>query len=220
MKKVESAHVFLVNTGNIRAELGLWRELWSKEGRFAVAIEDARGTPVSDNRNRAVKRFLQSGYGWMLMVDDDTIPTRNPLDLIYQNLDIVCFPTPMWNPGVIKHQPVYMNIEPLDKSGSDGESIVMMNPDPLMEIVTGGSGCILIARRVLEHPDLRAPFMDAYDEDGIRVQSEDITFIHRVRAAGFRAWAAMEYPCSHVKTVDLLRVHDEFRRAVAAARNA
>lgn len=220
MEKVESVCVFLVNTGNIRTELGIWRELWGKEGRFAVAIEDAHGTPVSDNRNRAVLRFLQSGYGWMLMVDDDTIPTRNPLDLIYKNLDIVCFPTPMWKPGAIKNNPVYMNIEPLDKSGSDGESIVMMNPDPLIEIVSGGSGCILIARRVLEHPDLRAPFMDVWNEDGIRVQSEDITFIHRARAAGFRVWAAMEYPCSHVKTVDLLRVHDEFRRAVAAARNA
>jgi hypothetical protein len=140
MRRVESVLVFLMNTGEIRTELGLWREQWGLEKRFAVAISDATARPIANNRNQAVLRFLQSGYGWMLMVDSDTVPSRNPLDLIEQNLDIVIFPTPMWRPGLVEHRPVVMNVNPLE--GAE------VQQNKLVEIGAGGAGCILIARRV------------------------------------------------------------------------
>jgi GT2 family glycosyltransferase len=67
---------------------------------------------------------------------------------------------------------------------------------------------------VLEHPDLRPAFMDIYDEDGIRTLTEDVTFIRRARDAGFRAWVAMEYRCSHYKEVDLLVIDLLYRRLI------
>ena len=67
---------------------------------------------------------------------------------------------------------------------------------------------------MLEHPDLRPAFMDMYDEDGIRTVTEDITFSRRARVAGFTAWVAMEYRCSHYKETDLLMVDQLYRRLI------
>jgi hypothetical protein len=67
---------------------------------------------------------------------------------------------------------------------------------------------VLIARRVLEHPDLRAPFAYRYDEDGIKIWEEDSVFCYRARNAGFQIWSALSHPCGHIKEVDLADLHD------------
>jgi hypothetical protein len=78
----------------------------------------------------------------------------------------------------------------------------------IKEVQWGGTGMVLIARRVLEHPDLRAPFAYRYNEDGIKIWEEDSTFCYRARKAGFRIWSALSHPCGHVKDVNLVDVHD------------
>lgn len=205
-------NVFLMNTGSIREELANWRVKWAGDARYDVTIEGARHRPIASNRNFVTKRFLTGTADFMMMIDNDVVPAQNPLDLLQMDLDIVVFPTPMFEPGKTGDYPIYMNVELLEHPDGLTDGYVLMQPDPLVEIATGGTGCILIARRVLEHPDLHPPFMDAYDEDGIRRQTEDITFIRRAREAGFSAWAAMEYKCSHYKEVDLLVVDLLYRR--------
>jgi hypothetical protein len=209
-----SVHIFFVNVGDMREELAWWRDRWITDERYEIATEGARHTPVASNRNRSVKRFLGGDADFMMMVDDDVVPTQDPLDLVRMNLDIVVFPTPVFKPGSVGDYPIHLNVELPAHPEGEGDRYVCTQPDPLMEISAGGTGCILIARRVLEHPDLKAPFMDRFDEDGVRVESEDTTFVRRAIAAGFKAWAAMEYRCSHVKEVDLLMVDYLYRKVM------
>ena len=205
-------NVFLMNTGFIREELAWWRVKWAGDARYDVTIAGARHQPIASNRNQVTKRFLAGDGDFMMMIDDDVIPAQNPLDLVLMDRDIVVFPTPMWAPGRTGDYPIHMNVELMEHPEGLQDNYILMAPEPLMEIAAGGTGCILIARRVLEHPDLQPAFMDIYDEDGIRSVTEDITFIRRARVAGFSAWAAMEYRCSHVKEVDLLMIDLLYRR--------
>ena len=217
MDSKTSVNVFLMNTGSIREEIAWWRIKWAEDERYDVTIEGARHRPIASNRNLVTKRFLAGTADFMMMIDDDVVPTQNPLDLLQMDLDIVVFPTPMFAPGRAGGYPIHMNIELLEHPEGAAEGYVLMQPEPLMEIASGGTGCILIARRVLEHPDMHPAFMDVYDEDGIRTQTEDVIFVWNARDAGFRAWAAMEYRCSHFKEVDLLRVDHLYRRLIKKA---
>ena len=207
--------VFLMNTGSLREELAVWRVKWAGDVRFDVTVEGARHQPISSNRNQVTKRFLASNGDFMMMVDNDVVPLQNPLDLVLMDMDIVVFPTPMWAPGRAGDYPIQMNVELMEHPEGTEENYVLTYTEPLLEIVAGGTGCILIARRVLEHPDLRPAFMDMYDEDGIRTVTEDITFSRRARVAGFTAWVAMEYRCSHYKETDLLMVDQLYRRLIS-----
>jgi hypothetical protein len=87
----------------------------------------------------------------------------------------------------------------------------------LVEVEAVGGGCLLIARRVLEHPGMRAPFMNEWDADGLRTEPEDTSFCQRARICGFEVWCAMDRPVLHWKTVELVTVwkwamRDEGRR--------
>ena len=212
MGEKTQVNVFLMNTGSIREEISWWRVKWAEDARYDVTVAGARHRPIASNRNLVTKRFLAGDADFIMMIDDDVVPAQNPLDLLQMDLDIVVFPTPMFAPGKTGGYPIHMNVELLESPDGVTNKYVLMQPDPLMEIASGGTGCILIARRVLEHPDLHPAFMDLYDDDGIRTQTEDITFIWRAREAGFRAWAAMEYKCSHLKVVDLLMIDLMYRR--------
>ena len=57
------------------------------------------------------------------------------------------------------------------------------------------------------HTGMRAPFRDVWRYDGARKIGNDVWFIRRAIEHGFEAWAAMQYPCQHFKTVDLLQVN-------------
>ncbi len=208
-------NVFLMNTGYIREELSIWRVKWAGDVRYDVTVEGARHQPIASNRNQVTKRFLDSGGDFMMMIDDDVVPLQNPLDLVLMDMDIVVFPTPMWAPGRVGDYPIQMNVELMEHPEGTEENYVLTYTEPLLEIVSGGTGCILIARRVLEHPDLCPAFMDMYDDDGIRAVTEDITFSRRARVAGFTAWVAMEYRCSHYKETDLLMIDQLYRRLIA-----
>jgi hypothetical protein len=203
-----SVHIFLVNTGSIREELSAWRERWCGDARFDVKIEGARGFPVCDNRGRAVLKFLAGKRSYMVMVDEDVVPRRNILDLIERDLDIVCFPTPIWRPSKSPQMPALLNVTLLDKRGETiSGDMVMGAAEDLHPISSGGTGCLMVARRVFEHSAMFHAFQDLWRFDGTRAIGNDIWFVRRAIEAGFKAWAAMRYPCSHYKELDLLQVH-------------
>jgi SAM-dependent methyltransferase len=93
---------------------------------------------------------------------------------------------------------------------TSGENWVEHRPDTrrvIEELDAVGTGCVLIARRVLEHAAMRAPFARAFDVDGLSVQGSDLLFCRRAQAVGFRIFADYSRPCSHLKTVDLVEVN-------------
>lgn len=208
-------NVYLVNTGSIRAELSGWRDTWATDDRYYVTTEESRGFPVTHNRNQVALKFLAGWGDWMLMVDEDVVPQRNPLDLVRVaeergDMDVIVFPVPMWKAGVTGPLPIDMNIGLLNDGGAAAENLPQGEFQSILPLRVGGTGAILVRRRVLEDSRLRWPFADRFDEDGLRRSGSDITFTARAQAAGYKLWAPMDYACKHYKTLNLLEILQAF----------
>jgi len=198
---MKGVRLAFLNQGWLRVELVNQIYELLKDPRYRLTIEYPTDQPVANNRNGIVYRFLQGDDDYLYMNDDDVIPWRNPLDFVERDLDILIFPCPIYKTEPQDGQPLRWNIHYTTK---DKKTIKEDVPGGLRKVVSGGSGALLIARRVLEHPALRGPFMDQYNEDGLRTNSEDLSFCDRARDAGFEVYAALCAPCSHNKPVDLL----------------
>lgn len=166
--------------------------------------------PYEASLHMAIRHMLEGGFDYWLTFDDDNAPKRNPLDLVWLDLDVIACPTPVW---IDKGNNVPFHLAAMDQFGDSFRPHVG-DSEGLQEVDAAGSGCMLIARRVLE--GVRAPFMRIWNKDGIPIRGCDYAFSVRVRDAGFRVWAHYDYPCHHVKDLDLdsvvPRCHDVFRR--------
>jgi len=184
--------------------------------RYKLELHFSYDRPTPSNRNGITKWFLTGEANYLLMIDHDTIPYGNPLDFVENDLDVVTFPYPVWRHDASPPITVSLALE----AGSGPElrtkaGTVVQLGEGVIEVAWGGTGMVLIARRVLEHPKLRAPFAYRYNEDGIKIWEEDSTFCYRARKAGFRIWSALSHPCGHVKEINLVDLHDavkEWRR--------
>lgn len=158
---------------------------------------------IQNSKNHTVKLFLETDCEYYVTVDSDTIPLKNPLDLIQPDIDIIGMPTPIcdgkhtvWN--------MFMDCE-------DGlfKAIILEKdkkyPDAV-ECHALGGGCMIIKRKVLE--TVKPPFMDITDEWGMRHREHDLIFCRRAREAGFHVFFAPEYRCEHIKYVALNQMTD------------
>lgn len=172
------------------------------DGRYEINVSGlfVFGRPITCARHMIINGFLETDSDYLLMFDNDVVPRGNPLDLVELDLDVVAMACPIWRPNNVP--PVILNAMPVDGT-------VMIKPmdGPLVEVAQASTSGILIARRVLEHPDMKNPFAFQYDEKGMTVVDDDITFFHKARAAGFRIWLSLIHYFGHVKEVDLSRIH-------------
>lgn len=179
------------------------RELAEKTERLMV-LSFPTDAPIASNRCGIAKHALDMGADFLLMIDDDTFMGENPLLLLEENRDIIAMPALTFKEA--REDPLRWNISYTTR---DKKTIREKSEDGTRcRVASIGTGCMLIARRVLEHPDMRAPFQDEFNEDGVRVVSEDFSFCDRARKAGFTVWAALDMPCGHVKEIDLKLVKD------------
>ena len=182
----KTVKVYIPNTGMVN---------WRLAKMFPEA-EYREFHPIYLNRRHIVKDFLKTDFTHLIMIDHDVIPVKNPVMVADKDLDVVGFPTPIyinnrrqWN--------VYL------KPFKDLEygSINQIDGKSFQEVDAVGTGCIMIARRVLEK--LENHFDVVMKEDDIKYGG-DIGFCKRAKEAGFKIWAAWDYPCHHYKTIDLL----------------
>jgi len=179
--------------GGLRLEHAMFREyLIATEKRHSLQMHWVTGYPAGSVRCKIALLFLESNADFLLMLDSDQVPTVNPLDYIERDLDVLAFPSPTYRGG--DKLPIRWFPEAEDPARG------------IEQVNEATTGCMLIARRVLEHPAMRAPFLDEYDADGIFASGEDLTFCRRARAAGFGVWCAMNAPLAHFKTVELLTI--------------
>jgi hypothetical protein len=175
--------------GNMRPELAQFREWVSaNERRYNIDMNYSDAQPIANNRNRVALATREMDADFLLTVDSDMVPLFNPFDYVEYDLDVLGFPYPTWR--VNAAAPLFWYPGEPDGSG-------------LRQVEDVGGGCMLIARRVLEHPAMRAPFMDAWDEDGRRVKPEDTTFCGRAKEAGFEVWCCFDVATEHFKPVAL-----------------
>ena len=175
---------------------------------------------VTDTRNRISHKFLASDARVLLMVDDDVIPPLGILRMADRaacgEVDIVGAPYPIIRvegaipfPCALEYDAAHDTYRTLpDPFGRTG----------LVKVDAIGTGCMAIARRVLEHPDLQIPFRIGTDEYGQLRMSEDVQFCHAAREAGFSVWADFDQRPDHfVAGVSLNRLHDGYVQVFASA---
>lgn len=168
--------------------------------------------PLEHFQHNAVKILLEDGYDYWLSIDDDNPPTKNPLDLVELDKDVIGLPTPVWNQASsIDGYPVGYN---MFDYVPDKDTYREHTPkEGLQRVDAVGGGCFIAARRVFEHPEMqKGCFSRKLHPDGCNRRSNDISFSERARENGFELWAHYDYPCMHFKEVELNTVMREFRK--------
>lgn len=189
------------------------------DGRYAVRFIMPTHQPFVLNLHKTVHDFLAGGEDFLLLMDDDNPPKNNPMDLVELDLDVVGLPTPVWHCDTSKPQdrPYYLNAlraavdhETGEKGFRPLDSYPGFTPSGLKACDAVGTGCVLIARRVLltlmencKGNPMEAPFMRRWNDRGEVVMGNDYAFCERARAAGFRIWAHFDYTCMHFNELEL-----------------
>lgn len=154
--------------------------------------------PISSNRNKIVKRFLETDCDFLLMIDNDVVPLHNPCELVFADQDIIGSPALVRSAGKIMTWTAYI---PHD-SGYGYSAIDLDSYDDMfdmLQVAIVGTGCILIKRKVLE--TLKAPFHCEFDEDGVLTYGTDFAFCRKATQAGFKVYTTMHRRCEHFKTL-------------------
>lgn len=186
-------YLTLINTGWINSELAIRLIKWIHESKYNVYYESSNLQPLEHNRNTVVQRFLKSDSDYLLMMDNDNIPAKNPITLADFNKDIITCPVPIYQ------DIVYLNaflrkedyLEPIDIKKQKG----------LVEIDSTGTGVIMCSRKVLE--TIKKPFERIFDEDGIAILGSDLAFSEKAKEAGFKLYSDTSNICKHYKMIDL-----------------
>ena len=203
MKDNTGVMIAVLTDGPVRMELASALVQMSHDERYQLQLIWSYARPIPANRQLIVKRFLlESDLDYLMMIDSDQWPYKNLLDLVEEDKDVVLFPVPVWRPGQ-EQPPIVSVLTPLEGT------VVDLDEGPLVEIKRGGS-VFLIARRVLE--TMAQPIFEyVFDDWGLMVVEEDINFCDKAREAGFSIWGAYSHPCGHVKTIDLVDVHNRVK---------
>jgi hypothetical protein len=153
--------------------------------------------PISSNRNKIVKRFLETNCDFLLMIDDDVVPLHNPCELVFADRDIIGCPALVRASGQTMVWTAY-----IPHSSGNGYSAVDLDSFDdmfdLLEVAIVGTGCILIKRKVLEN--IKAPFHPEFDEDGIMTHGTDFAFCRRATNSNFKVYTTTHRRCEHFKT--------------------
>jgi len=206
--------IAILHMGQVCSQLASWAA-WvaANEKRYPLTIQwfgnDKESVPVSSNRNR-ILRDTPRNFSGVLMLDADTVPHPQTTDLPLLGKDIVLAPTPIYRP-TDERGPILVNLIPYGaESGNMDGATLPVGSDAVIKIKEGGTGCIWIGRAVLDHPDMRAPFSFAPDDDGVTQVGEDHAFCRRATDAGFDIWGAMRYVMGHNKSINLAAAYNAF----------
>lgn len=171
------------------------------DSRYCVRYIDPTWVPYENSLNRIAKDVVDQGWDYWLNIDSDNPPTKNPLDLIELDLDVVGLPTPTYKAMGNNEWPICWNA--VDWLESDGGYREHPEKTGLQQVDAVGSGCMIVSRRVLE--GVEAPwFVRETDEFGRATFGPDFTFCRKVIENGFSIWANYDYPCQHINEIELI----------------
>ena len=187
----------ILNTGWIKSEITIALPRWLKECKYPVYFEASNDRPIENNRNKITRRFLDSDADFLLQLDADNIPAKNPLTLVEFKKDIISCPVPVYS-----HSTTFLNVFKLNEEGAL-ISLKRKENAGLTQVDATGTGCILCSRKVLE--TIKRPFERQYNEDGIEILGLDLFFSQKVVEANFEIFTHFDYIAKHYKEIDLLQ---------------
>ena len=188
-----------------------------QDPRHTVTFIAPTWSPYVQNLHKTVNDFLAQGHDFLLLVDDDNPPLKNPLDLVELDLDIIGLPTPVWHSAVKGDRPFYYNAL-MNVYDDDGKFLGQKPLDSYPGFIGSGlkvcdavgTGCVLIARRVLlklmklaKGKPFDTPFMREWNDKGEVILGNDFAFCKRAKAAGFQVWAHFDYTCQHFNELEI-----------------
>lgn len=171
--------------------------------RYRLKFDFPSKKPFENNLHHIVQDFIAGDYDFWLSIDDDNPPSRNPLDLVELDKDIIGLPTPIWHfTDTAGERPIYWN--GYDYRSANDAYAEHLPREGLQKVDAIGTGCFIIARRVFEHPDLQhGAFVRKLYSDGTVNKGNDLSFCERAREAGFEIYCHYDYPCNHFSEIDL-----------------
>jgi len=212
-------YLAILNQGEVRAEISQWVNSVIAEGKFTIFVDYPESKPISFNRNKIVKKFLTTECDYLMMLDSDIVPPANILDLSLFGKDIIgglCFSFSQIVPGQAAVVPLILK---RNKKILKGDRHIKYSPLPqekwegLTECDAIGTGCIIIARHVLENPfwlTHYGHFPNIYDKTGDKVIGLDINFCYRAKKLGYKTYCHTDFKCSHWTPMNLLMIHNSF----------
>lgn len=173
--------------------------------KSGVTLQMEAKRPLEYTRNLIIKTFLEHEHlTHLVMIDADTIPLKNPLELAALDLDVVGCPTPIfkWDEATFRRGGYPFSWNAFDWDPACNAWRQHMPRKGLQEVDAVGTGCVVIARRVLD--GMPHPFEREWDEKGLVTIGSDMLFCRKIKEAGWRCWAHYDYRCRHVKEMELL----------------
>jgi hypothetical protein len=172
---------------------------WVRDERFQITL-DISGygyRSPHEARNVVTNAFLNSEAGFLMMIDNDTVPKSCLPEMALADRAIIAARVPVYGGG--------WNVYHLDgvifKEWNNAPSIVSENIDAV------GTAAICIRKDVFysmrdDQPGL--PFwMAKHSVDGRMLLGEDLLFCSRVKDLGYELFVAEGHDCGHLRTMDL-----------------
>jgi len=153
--------------------------------RAQIEFMFVQKVPVDEARNSVIDKFLEGDADYLICTDDDVGCDANPIELCFLEKDIIFLPTPIIQKGEVK-----MNVHYLTRGKG------------LQEVTKGGTGCFILSRKAAETIE-KPLFQFKYGEDGRLLLGEDYYFSEKA-SKHFTLYVHNDYPCHHVKHLDLL----------------
>jgi len=197
--------VTVTNTGWIHKNTADFLLKIQQDRRYKIIIWLSKENPYENNLNILAREFIKNGYDYWLQIDSDNVPINNPLDLVEYNKDIVIFPYPQWKYEGIKgeYPIVWLSMDDEGEGFKEHKDF-----SGFQRIDAGGSGCMLIAQRVIKKIDW--PFKRTHDKYGRVDIGVDFNFGRIAKEYGFEMWAHYGYPTRHFKEIELVEVQEAF----------
>lgn len=201
-----SVLVTVPNTGWLHKTTALVLLRLQIDGRYRLRIAMPSAVPLENNQHHIIKDFIAGGEDYWLSIDSDTAPIKNPLDLVALDKDIIGLPYPIWHyTEKSGERPIYWGA--YDYVEAEDAYKEHEPKDGLQCVDAIGGGCMLIARRVFEHPAMqKGAFARTTYKDGTVQKGNDIAFCERAREAGFEIWSHYDYPTMHTNERELTEV--------------
>lgn len=179
-----------------------FKALWDMDkGGHDVGFEFVRGYDCATARNNIVKRALDAGADYLMMVDNDvTVPRDALVNLMGHGVDVVMgyyahrngandatTKTNVCKRGELNYTMQYTGGE-LAAYRNNGENLVRVHG--------GGMGCILIRCSALAR--MQYPYYKWVDYGNGLMLSEDLYFCEQCRMAGIKIYADTRVSCGHM----------------------
>ena len=191
--------IAIPHTGYIIAGLETRITQWVMEGKYNVKQMFSEISPTYANRNHIAQEFLKTDADYLLTIDSDTVPTKNPLNMIEHDKDIVGGVYPAYKNDAFIWLACRLDTDKSYKQYPKEYRVGLKQVDAL------GTGCLLVKRKVLEA--IPMPFIDKVREGvGDRELGHDLYFCKRAKEKGFEVWADWSIECEHYKEINLLPI--------------